>query len=38
MVELGLKSFEGIDSIAESSAPINVHPFVIFQGDVWETD
>jgi hypothetical protein len=35
MVELGLKNYESISSISESAVPINIHPFVIFQGDVW---
>lgn len=38
MVELGIKSYEAIESISESGVPINIHPFVIFQGDIWETD
>lgn len=38
MVEIGMKSYTSIDSVTESGVPINVHPFVIFQGDVWETD
>jgi hypothetical protein len=35
MIELGLQKYESISSIAESTVPVNVHPFVIFQGDVW---
>ena len=31
-------SYEGISDLAEAGVPINVHPFLIFQGDVWETD
>lgn len=38
MVELGITKYEGIANVSESGVPINVHPFVIFQGDVWETD
>lgn len=38
MVELGIKSYTSIQSLSETGVPINVHPFVLFQGDVWQTD
>ena len=38
MVELGMLIYEGIADLADTAVPINVHPFLIFQGDVWETD
>jgi ribosome production factor 2 len=38
MVELGMLNYEAIADLTEAAVPINVHPFLIFQGDVWETD
>lgn len=38
MVELGLHNYSSIaDIVAEAKVPNNVHPFVVFQGDQWET-
>jgi hypothetical protein len=37
MVELGMLNYEAIADLTEA-VTINVHPFLIFQGDVWETD
>lgn len=39
MVELGLLNADSMDSIvANAEIPFNVQPFVIFQGDLWESD
>lgn len=38
MVELGMLNYEGTADLTEAAVPINVHPFLIFQGDLWETD
>lgn len=39
MVEFGLNSFKSIEEIAPTSnVPYQIKPFVIFQGDLWETD
>ena len=39
MVEFGLNNFQGIEDISSvSDVPYQVKPFVVFQGDLWETD
>jgi ribosome production factor 2 len=39
MVELGVVSSNSIEEVAESiEVPFNAHPFVVFQGDLWESD
>jgi ribosome production factor 2 len=39
MAELGLLNFSSIqDVIASAEVPYDVQPFVIFQGDLWESN
>ena len=39
MVELGIRNYTSIADLDDNSAtPVNMHPFIVFQGDVWETD
>lgn len=39
MVELGVVSANSIEEVAESiEVPFNSHPFIVFQGDLWESD
>ncbi len=39
MVEFGVNSFQSIEDISnELDIPYQIKPFVIFQGDLWETD
>lgn len=39
MVEFGLNNFQAIEDICNvSDLPYQVKPFVVFQGDLWETD
>ena len=39
MVEFGLHNFQSTKEVSENiNVPFQVRPFVIFQGDVWETE
>lgn len=39
MVEFGINSFQSIEDLSNSiDIPYQIKPFVIFQGDLWETD
>lgn len=39
MVEFGLTSFTSIEDLSNTiDVPYQIKPFVIFQGDLWETD
>ena len=39
MVEFGVNSLRSIEDISSTiDVPYQIKPFVIFQGDLWETD
>lgn len=39
MVEIGINNFTSFSEISnETEVPFQVKPFLIFQGDLWETD
>jgi len=39
MVEFGITSFTSIEDLSNTiDVPYQIKPFVIFQGDLWETD
>jgi hypothetical protein len=39
MAELGITKLDSIESlVASAEIPFNVQPFIVFQGDLWESD
>ena len=38
MVELGIDSLESMEDIVDQiDVPYHSHPFIVFQGDLWES-